>query len=81
MADKQLVPFSFEAKAVVPFEKEVKPLASLPPDLILSRCSRLVIHVHHHNLKKARRRCMLSRMITVVKQLRRSQSVFLATWI
>jgi hypothetical protein len=33
MADKQLVPFSFEAKAVVPFEKEVKPLAFLPPDL------------------------------------------------
>jgi hypothetical protein len=32
MADKQLVPFSFEAKAVVPFEKEAKPLASLPPD-------------------------------------------------
>jgi hypothetical protein len=28
MADKQLVPFSFEAKAVVPFEKEAKPLAS-----------------------------------------------------
>jgi hypothetical protein len=24
MADKQLVPFSFEAKAVVPFEKEVE---------------------------------------------------------
>jgi hypothetical protein len=34
MADKQLVPFSFEAKAVVPFEKEAKPLASLPPDHI-----------------------------------------------
>jgi hypothetical protein len=33
MADKQLVPFSFEAKAVVPFEKEEKPLAFLPPDL------------------------------------------------
>jgi hypothetical protein len=33
MADKQLVPFTFEAKAVVPFEKEAKPLASLPPDL------------------------------------------------
>jgi hypothetical protein len=32
MADKQLVPFSFEAKVVVPFEKEAKPLASLPPD-------------------------------------------------
>jgi type IV secretory pathway VirB10-like protein len=32
MANKQLVPFSFEVKAVVPFEKEVKPLASLPPD-------------------------------------------------
>jgi hypothetical protein len=32
MADKQLVPFSFEAKAVVPFEKEAKSLASLPPD-------------------------------------------------
>jgi hypothetical protein len=32
MANKQLVPFSFEAKAVVPFEKEVEPLASLPPD-------------------------------------------------
>jgi hypothetical protein len=32
MADKQLVPFSFEAKAVVPFEKEAKLLASLPPD-------------------------------------------------
>jgi hypothetical protein len=34
MADKQLVPFSFEAKAVVPFEKKAKPLASLPPDHI-----------------------------------------------
>jgi hypothetical protein len=33
MADKQLVPFSFEAKEVVPFEKEAKPLAFLPPDL------------------------------------------------
>jgi hypothetical protein len=33
MADKQLVPFSFETKGVVPFEKEAKPLASLPPDL------------------------------------------------
>jgi hypothetical protein len=33
MADKQLVPFSFEAKVVVPFEKEAKPLAFLPPDL------------------------------------------------
>jgi hypothetical protein len=32
MADKQLVPFSFEAKAVVPFEKEAKLLTSLPPD-------------------------------------------------
>jgi hypothetical protein len=32
MANKQLVPFSFEAKAVVPFEKEAKPLAFLPPD-------------------------------------------------
>jgi hypothetical protein len=34
MADKQLVPFSFEAKAFVPFEKEAEPLASLPPDHI-----------------------------------------------
>jgi hypothetical protein len=34
MADKQLVPFSFEAKAVIPFEKKAKPLASLPPDHI-----------------------------------------------
>jgi hypothetical protein len=33
MADKQLVLFSFEAKVVFPFEKEAKPLASLPPDL------------------------------------------------
>jgi hypothetical protein len=33
MADKQLVPFSFEAKAIVPFEKDANPLASLPPDL------------------------------------------------
>jgi hypothetical protein len=33
MEDKQLVPFSFEAKAVVPFEKEAKLLASLPLDL------------------------------------------------
>jgi hypothetical protein len=32
MADKQLVPFSFEAKAVVPFEKEAKLLVSLRPD-------------------------------------------------
>jgi hypothetical protein len=32
MVDKQLVPFSYEAKAVVPFEKEVELLASLPPD-------------------------------------------------
>jgi hypothetical protein len=32
-ADKQLVPFSFEAKAIVPLEKEAKLLASLPPDL------------------------------------------------
>jgi hypothetical protein len=32
MANKQLVPFSFEAKAVVPFAKEAKPLASLLPD-------------------------------------------------
>jgi hypothetical protein len=32
MADKQLVPFSFEAKEVVPFEKKAEPLASLPPD-------------------------------------------------
>jgi hypothetical protein len=32
MADKQLDPFSFEAKADVPFEKEAKPLALLPPD-------------------------------------------------
>jgi hypothetical protein len=34
MADKQHVPISFEAKAVVPFEKEAKTLASLPPDHI-----------------------------------------------
>jgi hypothetical protein len=34
MDDKQLVTFSFEAKAVVPFEKEAKPPASLPPDHI-----------------------------------------------
>jgi hypothetical protein len=34
VADKQLVPFSFEAKIVVPFEKEAKPLASLPHDHI-----------------------------------------------
>jgi hypothetical protein len=33
MANKQLVPFSFEAKAVVPFEKEAKLVASLPPYL------------------------------------------------
>jgi hypothetical protein len=33
MADKQLVPFSFEANALVPFKKEAKPLASLPSDL------------------------------------------------
>jgi hypothetical protein len=33
MADKQLVPFSFKAKVIVLFEKEVKSLASLPPDL------------------------------------------------
>jgi hypothetical protein len=32
MADKQLFPFSFEAKAVVPFEKEAEPQASLPLD-------------------------------------------------
>jgi hypothetical protein len=32
MAEKQLVPFSFEDKVVVPFEKKAKPLASLPPD-------------------------------------------------
>jgi hypothetical protein len=32
MANKQLVFFSFEAKAVVPFEKEAKLLASLPLD-------------------------------------------------
>jgi hypothetical protein len=33
MADKQLVPFSFEAKVVAPFEKGAKPLAaSLPPN-------------------------------------------------
>jgi hypothetical protein len=32
MTDKQLVLFRFEAKAVVPFEKEAKSLASLPPD-------------------------------------------------
>jgi hypothetical protein len=57
MADNQLGPFSFEAKAVLPFEKEAKPLASLPPVTSLSRCSRLVVHVRHHHLKKASKRC------------------------
>jgi hypothetical protein len=33
MVDEQLVPFSFKAKAFIPFEKEAKPLASLRPDL------------------------------------------------
>jgi hypothetical protein len=49
MADKQLVPFRFEAMAVVPFEKEAKTLASLPPDhsllsLFLSSRPRSPLH-------------------------------------
>jgi hypothetical protein len=81
MTDKKLVPFIFEAKVVVPFEKEEKLLAPCHLITSFSRCSRLVVRVRRHCLKKAGRQCTLSHMIAVVKQLRRSLSVFLATWI
>jgi hypothetical protein len=71
MVDKQLVPFSFEEKVVVPFKKEAKPLASLPPDHPLLSLFPPVVHVHRH-LQKAGRGCTLSHTIAIVKQLRRS---------